>query len=415
MGALLAPVAGAVVGGLFQQDAASKADYAQRVAEEKRMAEEQRVREQLRQDTEAQRAIADKAFQDYQAGLITYAQAQQQAAQAMQNVQNTIGQSQLSDTTKAMEMSKFQPYGIKTGTGSTFFDQASGQAGVNLSPELQRYQQGMYGQALEASGNIASTPEQAAQQYMQQQQGLLQPQRQAEDQALRAQQLQRGRIGLGISSEAAGAGTGGMVNPEQFAQDRARAQADASIAANATIAGQQQAASQLGLASGLFNAGNAPEQQMMNNLNTGVNIGNVAQQSGMNQANLYAGGMGDYYRSLMGAQESANQGMLAVPGAMNTGMNEAYSRQQTYLGGLQNNNLQYQPMSTPQAYIPGSAYMNATIGSGLMNAGMQGIQNYMNAPTRNTNPVSGVSSFGQNYANQTNDPIGTMFNMGYFK
>ena len=101
---------------------------------------------------------------------------------------------------------------------------------------------------------------------MTQQQGLLQPQRTAEDLALRNQQLSRGRIGMGISSEAAGAGVGGYVNQEQFQRDRARAQADAQIAANATQAGQTQQANQLQYTQGLFNAGNAPEQYGMGQL-----------------------------------------------------------------------------------------------------------------------------------------------------
>ena len=99
-----------VIGGLFSGGAADSAARAQERADAARLEEEKRVREQLRLDTETQRAVADQAFADYNAGLISYAEAQQKAAQAMGQVQGSIGQSQLSDTAKAMEMAKFQPY-----------------------------------------------------------------------------------------------------------------------------------------------------------------------------------------------------------------------------------------------------------------------------------------------------------------
>ena len=372
-------IAGAsLLGGMMQADAMDSASAAQSSSDAARLAEEKRVREQLRQDTEAQRAIADQAFNDYKAGLIDYATAQQKAAQAYQAIQQQVGQSQLSDTSKAMEMAKFTPYSIRTGGGQTFFDTATGQAGYNLSPELQAMQQSAYGGAGQALQNIATTPQAAAEQYMAQQQGLLSPQRQAEDIALRQQQLQRGRIGLGISSEAAGAGSGGMLNPEQFSRDRARALADAQIAANATQAGQQQALSQAQLAQGLYNIGAAPDTTGLGMLTTGANLGNVAAQQGLTQANLYSGGMSDYYNSLLGAGQTAQQAALFNPQAVNAGLQEGYNRQQTYLGALQGNTLPYQAMSTPSAQVPGSAYTQAALGSGLMSAGVNSLNKYMN-------------------------------------
>lgn len=374
IGAALIGAGASLFGGMMQADAMDSAAASQAAADAARLEEEKRVREQLRADTEAQRAIADQAFADYKAGLISYGEAQQKAATAMQQVQQQIGTSQLSDVAKMQEMAQFKPYGIKTGVGQTFFDQATGQAGVSLSPEMQAYQQGLFGQASQAAQGIAATPEQAAQQYMQQQMGLLQPGRQAEDIALRQQQLNTGRIGLGIASEAAGAGTGGMVNPEQFARDRARAQADAQIAANATQAGQTQAANQLALSKGLFGAALAPESFGLDTLQTGLNIGNTAATQGYNLANLYKSGMSPYYASLLGAATTGQEGALAVPAAERTALNEAYNRQQTYLSGLQGSNLPYQAMTTPSAQIPGSAYMMGTLGTGLMDIGLSGLK-----------------------------------------
>ena len=546
-----ATLGSAVIGGAMQGSATRSAANAQAAADAARLAEEKRVREQLRADTEAQRAIADKAFSDYQAGLIDYATAQQRAGQALQQVQQQIGTSQLSDVAKMQEMAQFKPYAIRTGVGSSFFDQATGQAGTNLSPEMQAmqgnvfgnmnqltgnlttgltpeqqayqqqayglagqaqgniqtqmtpeqqalqqqyfgaagqalgqmqtgltpeqqaYQQQAYGKAGEALGGLATTPEQAAARYIEQQQGLLNPQRQAEDIALRQSQLQRGRIGLGISSEAAGAGEGGYVNPEQFSRDRARAMADAQIAANATQAGQQQAANQLQMAQGLFgqgfagtqqqqqqaanqaqlassllgqsgtvtnqqqqqaanqanlaaglfgqgaagtaqqqqqlanqisagqglyNLGIAPEQFGLNQMQTGFNMGSTQAGLDFNRAQLYGNAMNDYYRTQLGAAQTGQEASLAIPGATRAGQQEAYQRQQTYLGSLQGNQLPYQAMTTPQATVPGSAYALAGLGSGLMNVGLQGMQQAFMP-----NSQTGVSPYQmQQYQNQAN-------------
>lgn len=376
----IGPVAGAVVGGLFQSSAADSAAAAQAASDAARLEEEKRVREQLRKDTEAQRAIADQAFADYKSGLIDYATAQQRAGEALQQVQQQIGTSQLSDVAKMQEMSQFKPYSVRTGVGGTFFDKDTGQAGVNLSPEMQAYQQSLFGQAAQAASGIAATPAQQAQQYMQQQQGLLQPGRQAEDIALRGEQLARGRIGVGISSEAAGAGTGGVVNYEQFQRDRARALADADIAAKATQFGQTYAGNQLQLAQGLFGAGMKPEQFGLENLKLGADLGQVGANIGTAQAQLYGGTMGDYYKSLLGAAQTGQESALAIPGAERAGAQDAYTRQQNYLSGLQGMTLPYQAMKTPDATVPGSAYMMANLGSGLMNAGMQGVNRLINPP-----------------------------------
>ena len=379
--AWMAPVGSALIGGLFTSSAAGKASDAQAASDAARLAEEQRVRQLLRQDTGIQRSVADQAFADYDAGLITLAQAQERAANAIGNVQTGIAQNQLADTAKMSEMANFRPYSIKTATGGTFFDKGTGAAGFNLSPEMQAYQKSLYGTAQTAAGGLTATPEAAAKAYMTQQQGLLQPQRTAEDLALRNQQLSRGRIGMGISSEAAGAGVGGYVNQEQFQRDRARAQADAQIAANATQAGQTQQANQLAYTQGLFNAGQAPEQYGMNQLTLGGNLGNQQAQAGAVQAGIYGIGMGNVYSNLGAAANTYGQGALRTPQAMLTGAQESYNRQQTGLTGLQGNQLQYQAMKTPDALIPGSAYAGAAFGSNLMNIGMTGLNNYLNPKT----------------------------------
>ena len=407
-------IGASLIGSSMQSSAAGKAAAAQAASDAARLEEEKRVREQLRKDTEAQRLIADQAFADYQSGLLTYAQAQEKAAQAMQGVQSSIAQSQLSDASKATAMAEFKPYAITSGTGRSFFDTATGQAGYNLAPELQQYQQGLYGKAGEAARGIATSPEAAAQQYMQQQQGLLQPGRQAEDLALRSEQLQRGRIGLGISSEAAGAGAGGMVNPEQFARERARAQADAAIAAGATQAGQAQAANQLQLAQGLFGAGAAPEKFGLDVMTQGAGLGEQATRAGAAQAALYSSGMGDYYRSLLGAAQTGQEGALFAPAAQQAGTTEAYQRQQQYLANLQGNQLPYQPMTTAQPIIPGSAYAGAAFGSSLGNIGMGMLSDYLRPQTTNYTPTYGGAARQITPATQRNLRYFSDFGQGLY-
>ena len=388
-----------LVGGAMQSSAMGKASDAQARSDAARLAEEQRVREQLRRDTEAQRAVADAAFGDYEKGLISYAEAQQRATNAVADVQNQISQAQAADTAKMVDMAKFQPYSIRTGQGNTFFDTQTGQAGFAMSPEAQAYQQSLLGGAGTAAGAIQATPQQAAAQYMQQQQGLLQPQRQAEDLALRNQQLSRGRIGMGISSEAAGAGVGGYVNQEQFQRDRARAQADAQIAANATQEGQAQQQRQLQLAEGMFSAGQQPDEFGLDVMNRGVNIGSVAQQAGAQQAGIYGQGAERAYGSMLDASRGYAQGGLFIPAAASTVGQEAYQRQQTGLTGLQGNQLQYQAMSTPAPIIPGSAYAGATMGNNLMDIGTRRLSNYTS--NNNNNPAPVVT------AAQLNSPLYT--------
>jgi len=545
--AWIAPVASSVIGGMFSSSASDKAANAQAAADAARLEEEKRVREQLRKDTKAQRAVADKAFSDYEAGLISYAEAQQQAANAVGAVQSSISQSQLSDTAKSLEMAKFQPYSIRTGTGSSFVDKNTGQAGFNLSPEAAGYQQNLFNKAGQQAGTISletrpeqqafqntmfgganqlagslpfqGTPEQQAyqqqlagaagrlsgnlsfegtpeqrqfqeamfqraaeqaanlnldpaaqaQQYYQQQQDILAGSRGAEDIAARNSALQRGRIGLGLSTEAVGAGAGGMVNPDDYARQLAREQVNRSIAADASQRAtsdiSQNLATTLGLfgsgtsaqnqiqqvlanqlstsgaafnqssgaqnqisnalsnqlgisqsmanagvkseadkqallggqlanATGFFSAAQAPDVYGMDALTTGANLGNIVASQGINQANLYNTGMGNVYANMLNAANTVQTGAQYVPQANLTGAQEGYNRQQTYLGQLQGSDLPYTAMQTPQATVPGSAYAMAGLGSGLMSAGMQGINNYLNPqPIQNTTNMSAVGSF----------------------
>ena len=94
---------------------------------------------------------------------------------------------------------------------------------------------------------LATSPEQAAQQYMAQQQGLLAPGRAAEEARLSTANFGRGTGGLGVQT---GTGTA-PANPLAQALFNARAQQDAELAAQADVYGQKRAV----FGAGLFGTG----------------------------------------------------------------------------------------------------------------------------------------------------------------
>ena len=156
---------------------------------------------------------------------------------------------------KASAMALFKPMGMTTAFGSSQFT-PEGQGSYTLSPELQAIQQRLFGaaggydptqlgamaqpltggaQSLFNLGQqyLATSPEQAAQQYMAQQQGLLAPGRAAEEARLATANFGRGTGGLGVQT---GTGTAPS-NPLAQALFNARAQQDATLAAQAEQAG----------------------------------------------------------------------------------------------------------------------------------------------------------------------------------
>jgi hypothetical protein len=168
---------------------------------------------------------------------------------------------QVGSSTYSSRSSKFRPYSITSGFGSSSFDTDKNTATYDLDPQLAAYRDQLYGLSQQGMGGINLDTQQNAQDYYNQQQGLLAGGRGAEDIALRQQQLNSGRIGLGLSGEAMGAGAGtGYVNPEQYQRDLARGQVDASMAANADQIARQQLDQDIARSTGLFNTGAGVEQ-----------------------------------------------------------------------------------------------------------------------------------------------------------
>ena len=203
-------------------------------------------------------------------------QVNQQAAQTQADALKAAGQ-------QAAQASQFRPVGTTTTFGTSNFqiDPTTGQltsAGYALSPQLQEYQnQIMAGnrQSLTDVSNlqnlgrqyIAQSPQAAAQQWMTNQQALLQPGRDVESARLANQLQQTGRTGVSVAQ----GGNLGMANPEQQALANARALQDLQLASQAQQQGQAQTTFGQGLLANAYQPFNA-------GLTTASNIESLGQQ-----------------------------------------------------------------------------------------------------------------------------------------
>jgi hypothetical protein len=186
---------------------------------------------------------------------------------------NAAAEQQRQAALTSANISAFRPVGMTTRFGTSQFtreiDPATGvpyisSAGYTAAPELAALQNQLFGQfapsyaqAQQMAGQyapltgasnqlfnlgqqyLATSPEQAAADYMTSQQGLLAPAREQQLSSLRNQLFQTGRTGLATGGTTAGGR--GASNPELQAYYNAIAQQDAALAAQAQQAGMQRA------------------------------------------------------------------------------------------------------------------------------------------------------------------------------
>lgn len=245
---------------------------------------------------------------------------------------------------QAAQMAQFRPVGVTTRFGKSGFNYGpQGEligAGYQVAPDIAAMREGLIGmagtglaqaqqaQALQpgimSAGTglfnlgqqyVAQTPQEAAQQFMTQQQGLLAPGREQQLAQLTNQQQQQGRLGLATGATTAGysAGAPGLQasNPQMAALFNARAMQDAQLAAQANQAGQQQVTFGQGLMTGGINLANAgygmqsnalvpytnliagaqgAENLGMGAFNAGQGLGSAAAASNQAAANQYMSG-----------------------------------------------------------------------------------------------------------------------------
>lgn len=199
--------------------------------------------------------------------------------EAAKDAASTSAGAQLQAARIAAEAQKFRPVGTTTRFGSSNFKMSPEgyltSAGYTVSPELKAYQdrlsalagrqlsqaemapeqyaplqQGATSMFNLGQQYLAQSPEQVAQQYMQQQQDLLAPGRERQYAQLQNELFNTGRGGLAVGSTGLRPGGGqglAAANPEMEAYYNALAQQDAQLAAQSQQMGQQNVAFGTGL------------------------------------------------------------------------------------------------------------------------------------------------------------------------
>ncbi len=299
------------------------------------------------------------------------------SSNAAKSAAQTSANAQLEASRQAAEAQRFRPVGISTRFGTSTFEMGPDgylqSAGYTVSPEVRAiqdrlltqagaYRPEMIGEMAQPLGTaatglfnlggqyLATSPEAAAQQYMQQQRGLLQPGRERALSTIQSRLFGTGRGGLGVQT---GTGTA-PTSPELQAYYNALAQQEERLAAQAdqygrerTLFGSQlygRGAELLGQLPTLTTQGYGPLQTQLGlgaeierlgqtPLDIGAQLGGRSATAGANVGQtLLSGGLGAA-RTL----QAANQ--YSVPGSLLTGFGSQLSgsTQQNQLGNWFNN------------------------------------------------------------------------------
>jgi hypothetical protein len=229
---------------------------------------------------------------------------------AAKSAANTAANAQLQTGQMAAEAQKFRPVGVTTNFGTSGFQfDPEGyltNAGYALDPRLQAVQGNLLSglpqtqqdvATIQSMGRqyLAQSPQEAAQQYIANQQALLAPSREQQSANLMNQLSNTGRTGLSVAQ----GGNLGAANPEYQALANARALQDLQLAANAQQAGQQQFTFGQGLLSSAYSplqtqlgTSQLLEQLGQSPLDIGAQLGGRTATAGANVGNsLLSGGL----------------------------------------------------------------------------------------------------------------------------
>jgi len=323
------------------------------------------------------------------------------SSEANKSAANTASDAQRYAADQAAQAQQFRPIGVTTGFGSSKFVQGPygpEEASYELTPELQAIRDKMLSQAgayspeaigqaaqplmggaqgLFSLGNqyLATSPQQAAADYLAQQRALLAPSQEAALTKVRSGLFGSGRSGLGVQT-----GTGNAPsNPELQAYYNALAQQEAQLAANADLYGQQRTqfgagllgtgGTLLGQVPTLTTAGYGPLQTQLGLAGTIEGMGQQsldigAQLGGRTATAGQAVGASLLQGGLAAAQTQYGANAYSPAGAALTGLGSSITPGSTnQLGTWFNNMINYG--GTPQgAYGQQNAYLSSIPSSG---------------------------------------------------
>ena len=220
---------------------------------------------------------------------------------AAENAAQTSAAAQTEAARIAAEAQKFRPVGVTTRFGSSNFQMSPEgylqSAGYNVSPEVAAMRDRLLSQAGGAGMQtgeqaqaaqqqlfglgqqyLAQSPQEAAQQWMQSQQALLQPGRERAQAGLTQNLFNTGRGGMAVAQ----GGMMGAANPEQQALLNSQMMQDMELAAQA----QQQGRAQTTFGAGLFGTGLDLASAGYNPVKTQFGLAQDLESSGQNALDI---------------------------------------------------------------------------------------------------------------------------------
>jgi hypothetical protein len=226
----------------------------------------------------------------------------------------TTGMGELAET--QMEQTAFRPYTVTSATGSQFGitqDPTTGQFqyGLEMSPEEQAFQQGMFGGAGQFFEGAQLTPEQLVDRedvLFERIRQAQRPQERMERLGLEERLAAQGR--LGVSTNLYG-GT-----PDQLAMERAQQESIARARINAMDQARAEQAQQVALGQQFLGASYLPQAQLLSAITPGMSAAGQQQQAQMYGAGLFGEATASGLEALLGA--SLGQANLA--GALGGGL-----------------------------------------------------------------------------------------------
>jgi len=239
------------------------------------------------------------------------------------------------DSAKPMKGAQFQPYSYKSLAGTTDLKR-KGSLGYRFSQELDPTLEQLYGSSISQAqpmleqylGEVTQelptfgfdkTIDQATQQYFAQQQAALDPVFAQQRQQLQSDLFGSGRMGLMLAGETAGAGAGGMVQPDAFGLSRGQSQALQEAYAKSRAAAVGEQAQQFDIAKQQFALNQAQQQQQLANLLAGYQgaFGTAGSVLGIEQG--LVGGAAERESMIRQAAAQSAQAGAALAGAGDSG------------------------------------------------------------------------------------------------